>query len=70
MTKRWRAAGAYPFIAGFLLESRDERTNINLRDLLKKVLITRDNRVDWKRLEQLLAISRSEGGDQEASVPL
>jgi hypothetical protein len=39
------------------LESRDERTNSNLRDLLKKVLLTRDNRVDWKRLEQLLAIS-------------
>jgi predicted unusual protein kinase regulating ubiquinone biosynthesis (AarF/ABC1/UbiB family) len=47
--------GAYPYIANQILNSPTS----DMRDLLRRVLIRPNGRIDWKRLEQLLTISRA-----------
>lgn len=46
--------GAYPYIADQIMNS----PNPDMRELLKRVVCTKDGRLNWKRLEQLLTVSR------------
>lgn len=46
--------GAYPFIVRQILENPES----GARDLLKRVMLTPDNRIDWVSLERLVSIAR------------